>query len=215
MFIFTFLHVLSRNLLFFATELWLHQFKSSTGAWKSKYQYQLSVCIILKIKIIVFWLHPLSYPLVLENQNVNINYQCVLSFLKFKYYWVLIAPFKSSTVAGESKCQYQLSVCIIILKFNILVSFYCTHISHPLVLENQNVNINYNWVLSSWKIKSYCALVAPIQVIHWCLRIKMSISTISEYYHPLVLESQNVNMNYQSVLSSWNLRYYRAFIEPI
>ena len=62
-------------------------------------------------------------------------------------------------------------------------------------------------MLSSWKIKSYCALVAPIQVIHWCLRIKMSISTISEYYHPLVLESQNVNMNYQSVLSSWNLRY--------
>ena len=91
---------------------------SSTGAWESRCQYQLSVSIIiLKILMLVsFDPTHLSHPLVLENKNVNIT----ISLYYFLENWNVsdfwLHPFKSSTGAWESKCQYQLSVCIIILK---------------------------------------------------------------------------------------------------
>ena len=44
-------------------------------------------------------------------------------------------------------------MCIIILKIKMLVGFDCTHLNSPLVLENQNVNISYQCVLSSWNLQ--------------------------------------------------------------
>ena len=130
--------------------------KSSTDAWESKCPYQLSVCIItLKMLVLVsfYQTHFRSSTGAWESK-----YQYWISV------WIIIlkieilvsfdsTPFNYSTGSLESKYQYQLSVCIIILKIKILGSFECTHLSYPLVFENQNVNINYLFVLPSWKLE--------------------------------------------------------------
>ena len=36
--------------------------------------------------------------------------------------------------------------------------------------------------------------------------LQFAICKLSEYFHPLVLENQNVNINYRFVLSSWKLK---------
>ena len=145
--------------------------------------------IISKIKIIVFWLHPLSHPLVLEIK-MSISTICVHYCLENVSACELLSnPFRSSTGAWESKYQYWISVWIIILKIEILVSFDST----PFNYSTGSLESKYQYQLS------VCIIILKIKILGSFECTHLS--------YPLVFENQNVNSNYLFVLPSWKLEY--------